>query len=161
MDTLVIVHCNALSRIFNSSTTWCRSTRAGRAAKTGNVSVRVRGGGCSMVRQPTINAALRGGEGLSTSSREWAGNSGSVFGIDRPNPFIAARARTNGILDCLVFHLHPGVLVIPNWASERDARSTNFRIGTLDGVHVHADPLSGTENHHAGLSPVAGALQEQ
>ena len=36
-----------------------------------------------------------------------------------------------------------------------------LRIGTLERIHVHADPLSGTENHHAGLSPVAGALQQQ
>lgn len=128
--------------------------------KPGNISIWVRMSWCSVICQPTINAALRSGEGLSTSSREWAGNSGSVFGIDRPNPFIAARARTNGILNCLVFHLHPG-----SFDSEfgiRARRAVNeLRIGTLDWIHVHADPLAGTENHHAGLSPVAGALQKQ
>ena len=57
-----------------------------------------------MICQPAIDAALRGGEGVSTGSLELAGNSGGVFGIDGPNPFIAARARTNGILDGPVFH---------------------------------------------------------
>jgi hypothetical protein len=182
MDTLAIVHCNALSRISNRSTTWCRSTRAhpgwvepgcaldsligacpfrktgvhfsgtcARAGwfsgsflsdlarltakktgprKPGNVSIWGRVSWYSVICQPTINAALRSGEGLSTSSREWAGNSGSVFGIDRPNPFIAARARTNGILNCLVFHA-PGSPLIRIWhqsvtrglrTSDRDPR---------------------------------------